>query len=121
LKRAKKGFSAFSTIMEANPSAFGEMLLALEDFLHPPHQVIVVTPADGDAASFTDRLRRAFLPGSLVMIVSESHAAQLARRSPLFREKTAAGGKATAYACQNGACQLPVTTADALMQQLTAS
>ena len=121
LKRAKKGFSSFSTIMEANPSAFGEMLLALDDFLHPPHQVIVVTPADGDAASFTDRLRRAFLPGSLVMIVSESHAAQLARRSPLFREKTAAGGKATAYACQNGACQLPVTTADALMQQLTAS
>ena len=121
LKRAKKGFSAFSTIMEANPSAFGEMFLALDDFLHPPHQVIVVTPADGDAASFTDRLRRAFLPGSLVMIVSETNTAQLARRSPLFREKTAAGGKATAYACQNGACQLPVTTADALMQQLTAS
>ena len=121
LKRAKKGFSAFSTLMEANPSAFGEMLLALEDFLHPPHQVIVVTPAGGDAASFKDRLRRAFLPGSLVMIVSESHAAKLARRLPLFREKLAAGGKATAYACQNGACQLPVTTGDALMQQLTAS
>ena len=121
LKRAKKGFSAFSTLMEANPSAFGEMLLALEDFLHPPHQVIVVTSAGGDAASFKDRLRRAFLPGSLVMIVSESHAAQLARRFPLFREKIAAGGKTTAYACQNGACQLPVTTGDALMQQLTAS
>lgn len=121
LKRAKKGFSAFSTIIEANPSAFGEMLLALEDFLHPPHQVIVVTPAGGDAASFTDRLRRTFLPGSLVMIVSESNAAKLARRSALFREKTAAGGRATAYACQNGACQLPVTTADALMQQLTDS
>ncbi len=121
LKRAKKGFSAFSTLMEANPSAFGEMLLALEDYLHPPHQVIVVTPAGGDAASFKDRLRRAFLPGSLVMIVSESHAAKLARRLPLFREKIAAGGKATAYACQNGACQLPVTTGDALMQQLTAS
>ncbi len=121
LKRAEKGFSAFSTIMEANPSAFGEMLLALEDFLHPPHQVIVVIPAGGDAASFTDRLRRAFLPGSLVMIVSESNAAKLARRSPLFREKPAAGGRATAYACQNGACQLPVTTPDALMQQLTDS
>jgi uncharacterized protein YyaL (SSP411 family) len=121
LKRAQRGFSAFSTIMEANPSAFGEMLLAVEDYLHPPHQVIVVTPAGDDAASFTDRLRRAFLPGSLVMIVSESDVAKLARRSALFREKTAAGGKATAYACQNGACQLPVTTADALMQQLAAS
>ena len=121
LKRAANGFSAFSTIMESNPSAFGEMLLALEIFLHPPKQVIVVTPAGADAASLTDRLRTAFLPGSLVMIVSESHAGQLSRRSPLFREKTAVGGKATAYVCQNGACQLPVNTADALMQQLTAS
>jgi uncharacterized protein YyaL (SSP411 family) len=93
LKRAEKGFSAFSTIVEANPSAFGEMLLALEAFVHPPHQVIVVTPAGGDADSLTDRLRSAFLPGSLVMIVSESSAAQLARRSPLFREKTAAMAK----------------------------
>jgi uncharacterized protein YyaL (SSP411 family) len=121
LKRAKRGFSAFSTQMEANPSAFGEMLLAFEDFLHPPHQVIVVTPAGGDAASFKDRLRCAFLPGSLVMIVSESHAAKLALRSPLFKDKIAAGGKATAYVCQNGACRLPVATGDALMQQLTAS
>jgi hypothetical protein len=118
LKRAEKGFSAFSTIMEANPSAFGEMLLALEALLHPPHQVIVVTPAGGEAALLADRLRPAFLPGSLVMIVSESSAAQLARRAPLFREKTATGGKATAYVCRNGACQLPVTTGDALMQQL---
>jgi hypothetical protein len=94
------------------------MLLALEVLLHSPHQVIVVTPAGGDAASLADRLRAAFLPGSLVMIVSESSAAQLARRSPLFREKTATGGEATAYVCRNGACQLPVTTGDALMQQL---
>jgi uncharacterized protein YyaL (SSP411 family) len=118
LKRAKKGFSAFSAIVEANPSAFGEMLLALEALVYPLHQVIVVTPAGGDADSLTDRLRPAFLPGSLVMIVPESSAAQLARRSPLFREKTAIDGQTTAYVCQNGACQLPVTTADALMQQL---
>jgi uncharacterized protein YyaL (SSP411 family) len=118
LKRAKKGFSAFSAIVEANPSAFGEMLLALEALVYPLHQVIVVTPAGGDADSLTDRLRPAFLPGSLVMIVPESSAAQLARRSPLFREKTAIDGQTTAYVCQNGACQLPVTTGDALMQQL---
>ena len=118
-RRAEKGFTAFSAIMEANPSAFGEMLLALADFLYPPHQVIVVTPAGGDAASFADRLRSAFLPGSLVMIVSESSAAQLSRRSPLFRKKTAAGGKATAYVCQNGACQLPATSVDEMMQQLS--
>jgi uncharacterized protein YyaL (SSP411 family) len=119
LQRAKKGLTAFSAVMEANPSAFGEMLLAVDDFLHPSHQVIVVLPADADGALFADRLRSAFLPGSLVMIVSESSIAKLSRRWPLFSGKTAIRGKATAYACQNGACQLPVTTADGLLKQLT--
>jgi uncharacterized protein YyaL (SSP411 family) len=97
------------------------MLLALNDFLHSPRQVIVVTPAGGDADSLAKRLRPVFLPGSLAMIMTESNAAELSRRAPLFREKTATGGKTTAYVCQNGACQLPVTTGEALMQQLTAS
>ncbi|WP_319407747.1 thioredoxin domain-containing protein [uncultured Desulfosarcina sp.] len=119
LKRAEKGFTPFSSIMAANPSAFGEMFLAVEVFLYPPCQVIVITPAGGDDAAFTDRLRTSFLPGSLVMIVSESSAAHLSRRFPLFRGKTAAGGKTNAYVCRNGACQLPVTTVGALMQQLT--
>jgi uncharacterized protein len=121
LNLAEKGFTAFSTAMEANPSAFGEMLLALNDFLHSPRQVIVVTPAGGDADSLAKRLRPVFLPGSLAMIMTESNAAELSRRAPLFREKIAAGGKTTAYVCQNGACQLPVTTGEALLQQLTAS
>ncbi|MBC2743768.1 MAG: thioredoxin domain-containing protein, partial [Desulfosarcina sp.] len=119
LKRVEKGFAAFSAVMEANPSAFGEMLLALNDFLNPPHQVIIVTPAGDDAVSFTDRLRSVFLPGSLVMIVTESSTAQLSLRSPLFRGKTAAGGKATAYVCRHGACELPVTAVDALERQLS--
>ncbi|BBO71229.1 thioredoxin domain-containing protein [Desulfosarcina alkanivorans] len=121
LKRAEQGFVAFSTVMAANPSAFGEMLLALDDFLHPPRQVIIVTPAGADARRFADGLRPVFLPGSPAMIVTESKAAQLSRRFPLFKEKRAAGGQTTAYVCQNGACQLPVSTGDALMQQLRAS
>lgn len=121
LKRAESGFAAFSTALEANPSAFGEMLLALDDFLHPPHQVIVITPDGGDASRLAHRLRPVFLPGSLIMRVTESKAAQLSQQYPLFRQKTAASGRATAYVCQNGTCRLPVTTGDALMQQLTAS
>ncbi len=120
LERSEKGFASFSAIMEANPTAFGEMLLALENFLHPSRQVIVVTPKEGAADSLTDFLRPAFLPGSLTMILTEPNAAKLSRRFPLFREKIAAGGKTTAYVCQNGACRLPVTTVDALMQQLGA-
>jgi uncharacterized protein YyaL (SSP411 family) len=37
---------------------------------------------------------------------------------PLLRGRDAIEGKATAYMCQNFACQMPVTTADALEAQL---
>jgi uncharacterized protein YyaL (SSP411 family) len=121
LKRAESGFAAFSTVLEANPSAFGEMLLALDDFLHPPHQVIIVIPDGGDASWIAHPLRLLFLPGSLIMMVTEADAVQLSQQYPLFREKTAAGGRATAYVFQNGSCRLPVTTVDALMRQLTGS
>jgi uncharacterized protein YyaL (SSP411 family) len=118
LRRAEKGFAAFSTVIEASPMAFGEMLLALNDFLHSPRQVIVVTPAGVDAGSLADLLRSVFLPGSLTMVMNESKAVELSRQAPLFREKTAAGGQTTAYVCRNGACQLPVMTADEMMKQL---
>jgi uncharacterized protein YyaL (SSP411 family) len=121
LKRAESGLAAFSTVLEANPSAFGEMLLALDDFLHPPGQIIIVTPDGGDASRFISRLRSVFLPGSLIVMVTASNAVQLSQQYPLFRQKTAAGGRATAYVCQNGSCRLPVTTADALVQQLNVS
>jgi hypothetical protein len=56
LKRAKKGFSAFSTIVEANPSAFGEMLLALEALVASAAPGHHRHPGGGDA-SLTDPLR----------------------------------------------------------------
>ena len=39
LERARRGLSAFSGLMEANPMAFGEMLTAVGDFHHPPNLV----------------------------------------------------------------------------------
>lgn len=37
---------------------------------------------------------------------------------PLLRDRPQIGGKATAYVCQNFACQMPVTEAVALTSQL---
>jgi uncharacterized protein YyaL (SSP411 family) len=118
LQRAKMGFSAFSTAIEANPSACAEMLLALDDFMAAPYQVIVVSGAKGDAGALAARVRAAYLPGGLTMIVDGSHAARLVRWSPLFKGKAAVQGKAAAYVCRNGTCQQPVLADDELMQQL---
>ena len=118
LQRAKQGFSAFSTAIEANPSACAEMLLALDDFMAAPYQVIVISGANGDAGALAARVRGAYLPGGITMIVDGSDAARLVRWSPLFEGKAAVQGKAAAFVCRNGTCQLPVLADDELMQQL---
>jgi len=118
LNRAKQGFTAFSAVMEANPSAFGDMLLALDDFAHPPGQVIVVSPEDGDGGAMADRLRKAYLAGRSIILVSEGAAARLSQKWPLFRGKRTTNGQVTAYVCQNGTCRLPVSQVGALMGQL---
>ena len=118
MERAEKGLRTFSTSIEAHPGAFGEMLMALEYYLHPPCQAVVVTPADKDANRFMHRLQTTFMPGSLVMAVSEDRAAGLARKAPLFKGKTAAEGKVTAYVCRNGACRLPATSEAEMLAQL---
>jgi len=38
----------------------------------------------------------------------------------LLEGRTMIDGKATAYVCQNFACQMPVTEAEALKRQMTA-
>ena len=118
MERAEKGLRTFSASIEAHPEAFGEMLMALEYYLHPPCQVIVVVPADKDPRRFMHPLRNTFLPGSLVMAVREDQAAGLARQTPLFKGKAAVEGKVTAYVCRNGACRLPVTSEEEMLAQL---
>jgi uncharacterized protein YyaL (SSP411 family) len=114
LERAQKGFMALSAVMERNPLAFGETLLAYDDWLHPPGQLIVVTPVQGKTAAWVDRLRSTFLPGCLAVVAAESNVADLAGSYPLFREKGVVDGRPTAYGCRQGACSLPVNSENGL-------
>ncbi len=121
LDQAQKGLAAVSVAVETSPLAFGEMILAIDDFFHPASQVIVVKPLDAGDDLLTDLVRTAHWPGGLVMIVTEKEALHLAERLPLFRGKTITQGKTTAYVCRNGSCQLPVTDAEALMETVAVS
>jgi hypothetical protein len=118
-QRAEKGLTAFSAVMEANPSGFGGMLLALNDYLKPPPQVIAVSSEGAHDGALIDLLRTAFLPGSLVMVVTPRQAVGLSEFSTLFRQKDPVNDKrVTVYIWRNGTCDPPVNDADALRQRL---
>jgi uncharacterized protein len=118
LERAHSALSAFAPVMHANPMAVGEMLMALDDFHHPPPQIIVIHPDNGQASDVLESLRARFLPGSMLLVLNASQAAGMAKRLPVMAEKTALGGRTTAYVCRKGACRLPVSDAAGLAGQL---
>jgi uncharacterized protein len=117
--RLKKGFTAFSAILETSPSAFGEMLLALNDFLQEPPQIIAVSREGAPDTTVTDPLRRAFLPGSLIMLLTPRKLAKLSSLSPIFSDKGSVDPETTmVYVCRDGACGAPITDPGTLMRQL---
>lgn len=101
------------------PSSLGALLAAADARAAGTREIAVVGPASRGAADLLDAVRGRYLPGTVVA-AAERVDADAARRVSLLRHRTMAGGRATAYVCRQGACQLPVTDASALSAQLGA-
>ena len=84
------------------------MLLAVDFALADTREVVLIRPASDADDALLEPLRRKFLPWQ-VLVRSAEGDADLARETPLVRDRPARDGRATAYVCQRGACQLPVT------------
>jgi len=113
----------FGGTLSRRPTALPEMLLALEFALDGPREVVVVTGDDRSAAApFLDAVRRTFVPGKVVAVLSESELAteEVQRLVPIARDKVARNGGATAYVCRRGVCQLPASSPETLVRQLQA-
>lgn len=92
--------------------AFGRVLSAMEFYLNPTKEIVVV---GGKRGSELEReVWREFLPDKVVVLIDEKSGAPVAHLS----DKKMIDGKATAYVCENFACQKPVTAAPDLAEQL---
>jgi uncharacterized protein YyaL (SSP411 family) len=74
-------------------------------------------PDAEDMGALLDVLRKEFRPNQVVAMrgVDEADSAQLI---PLLEDRRQLDGAATAYVCHNYVCRLPVTSAEALRQEL---
>ncbi len=120
-QRAENGLRAFSLNLQSNPLALSEMLLALEFYCDKVKAIIVVTP-EGErdsAAPMLAALRQTFLPNRVLVVVEEgSELERHAKLVPQLQGKVALHGRATAYVCVEGSCQLPCEDAAIFARQL---
>ncbi|HLF70267.1 MAG TPA: thioredoxin domain-containing protein, partial [Actinomycetota bacterium] len=104
------------TYMARAPQVSGTFLRALEAYLVPPREIVVMGERDDPSTrALLGEIFSGFLPNKVVA------GGPPTIDSPLLEGKTVIDGKPTAYVCRNYTCEAPVTAAEELRSQLTGS
>jgi uncharacterized protein YyaL (SSP411 family) len=105
-------------LVERSPTGFGHLLQAIDFYTSAPAEIVVIGPLDDPAmGSLLAALRSRFIPNK-VLVISSGDPAQEAE-IPLLEGRNSVA-EPTAFVCRRGVCKLPVTTAEALLEQLPA-
>ena len=111
LEAAGRTLAAARSVLERMPTAAGQMLIALDLWIGPAQELVLLGGSDEAAnQEVLAAIQKSYLPRSVVAYRSQSEpAAQRARAlEPLFAGRAATGGQPTLYICENFACQAPI-------------
>jgi hypothetical protein len=117
-QRAETVLRAYRGEIEQQPSAFPQMLCALDFFYGRPRE-IVVAGSVAAAKPLLRALQERFDPNR-VLLLRDSHAADIEEIAPITQGKTAPDGQARAYVCRDFTCKLPTSDMNEMLRQLDA-
>jgi uncharacterized protein YyaL (SSP411 family) len=106
--------SSAAPLLARYPAAFGHLLGVIDMQVYGAAEVALVGEAGSASFSILERALASTYVPSLVMAGGDGSALTIA----LLRERKPIGGIATAYVCRNYVCDVPVTSAEALVAQL---
>ncbi len=119
-KRAERSLSAFAGVLSDGVSA-PRMLAALHTYLHTSLQIVVVRPdhdIGAEAMNMFELARTRYLPQAAVVLITASRVAELSGSLPFLEGKGALHGKATAFVCERGSCELPAKNHEVFSEQI---
>jgi uncharacterized protein len=118
---AERAFASSAGMLRENPLALTEALLALDYAIDEAREIAVVWPRDATSSAaqpLLEVLGRTFVPNRAIAAASEADVAALGGLVPFIADKVAIDGRATAYVCVQGRCDLPVQDPQALVALL---
>jgi uncharacterized protein len=121
LVRAEKALETFSGTFSANPTAMAEFQLALDSFLVPPKEIVIIEPKGqkGMSNSLLDTVRRQYLPSRIIAVATEGDdLTSQAQIIPLMKHRPAINAKPTVYVCANKTCQAPTNDPELFARQI---
>jgi uncharacterized protein YyaL (SSP411 family) len=125
LDAAERTLVAALPILQRAPMAAGQMLLALDRYLGPSNELVLVGDmARDDTKRAIAAVHRRFLPRSVLAVRDSQPAPAVAHRSSfldaVFAGKEAPQGEPTLFVCENFACQAPAVGLPAIELALDA-
>ena len=103
-----------SNIATEHPISFGNWLCALDTFLYPTLEIAIVAEDYENAQKMRDCLFESYIPNHIFCGNAYFSRSEKSRNKwpsyPLLNEREPAINKATAFLCENYACELPVST-----------
>jgi len=111
---------AFSAEVSKGPSAFTQLMVALEFAIGPSFEVVIAgNPFSEDTTAMIKALRSHFLPNMVVLVNPGTQKMPLLHTiAPFIKDQISLHGKATAYICVGTFCRAPVTDVNAMLKAL---
>jgi uncharacterized protein YyaL (SSP411 family) len=118
---AEKTLAIAVPILQRAPTAAGQMLIALDRYLGPSHELVLVGDFAGqESLDAIGLIQQRYLPRSVLAIRSSKpdDVVRSKHLEALFAGKSSADGQPVLYVCQNFACQAPAVGLAAIKSQL---
>jgi uncharacterized protein YyaL (SSP411 family) len=113
-QRADDYLRPLADVMVQHPQAFGHVLGALDFAISPVKEVAIIgQPASPATQALLTVVNRHYLPNSVLACAAPGDG-QAIQIVPLLADRPLKEGRATAYVCQNFACQSPVNSPEEL-------
>ncbi|HEX7592531.1 MAG TPA: thioredoxin domain-containing protein, partial [Anaerolineae bacterium] len=110
---AERALRGVKRMLASAPLGFAQWLCALDFALGKPKEIAIIGEGAG-AQALIDVVQREYRPNQVVAVARRASDSTI----PLLQGRAQIDGRATAYVCQNFACELPVTEPGALAEQL---
>jgi uncharacterized protein YyaL (SSP411 family) len=123
LESAERTLVAGRSMMERAPAAAGQLLIALDLWLGPVQELVLLGGADDEVNRAAQGvIQDAYLPNRVLAYRPGATAVESAGSplEPLFAGRTAVDGQPTLYICENFTCQAPIVGVDAIRAAITA-
>jgi uncharacterized protein len=108
-RAGRSALESVQVMLESQPAAGGQSLIALDFLLGPTRELAVIAGADADEfRAVLEAIATPFLPHKVVAPATSSQAESLAGSIPLLADRPSREGRTTTYICEHFACRAPV-------------